>query len=421
MSLVGWLFNLITAAMVWIIVDTALSFRRLNKSVSIFQRCFVFCAWVSTLILGIGIPDIHVMGLYYESDAAMSGDFFNLILKLQKLIVSWLPEQAGGNPDLAWERIQIPAVISFALSGFCLLGNRFRELRISLEASHSLALQQLEEIKIKSEALQVAQVAAEAASKAKSQFLANMSHELRTPLNAIIGYSEMLQEEADDLGTPEMKPDLQKIHGAGKHLLGLINDILDLSKIEAGKMTLYLETFAVETLLNEVAATMQPMINKNGNQLTLEVAPEIGSMRADVTKVRQALFNLLSNASKFTDKGSITLRARRQGADLVFDVIDSGIGMTPEQVGRLFQAFAQADASTSKKYGGTGLGLALSRKFCQLMGGDLTVASEAGKGSTFTATIPAQVFEVAEETVPAVSTPAAEIPSTASGPSISIA
>ena len=326
----------------------------------------------------------------------MSGDFFNSILKLQKLIVSWLPVQPGENPDLAWEYVQVPAVISFALSGFCLLGNRFRELRLSLEASNSVALQQLEEIKIKSEALQVAQVAAEAASKAKSQFLANMSHELRTPLNAIIGYSEMLQEEADDLGTPEIKPDLQKIHGAGKHLLGLINDILDLSKIEAGKMTLYLETFEVQTLVNEVAATVQPMINKNGNQLTLEVAPEIGSMRADVTKVRQALFNLLSNASKFTNKGCITLRARRQGANLVFDVIDSGIGMTPEQVGRLFQAFAQADASTSKKYGGTGLGLALSRKFCQLMGGDLTVASEAGKGSTFTATIPSEVIEVAD-------------------------
>ena len=326
----------------------------------------------------------------------MSGDLFSSIFKLQKWIVSWIPVQADENPDLAWEYVQVPAVISFALSGFCLLGNRFRELRMSLEASNSVALQQLEEIKIKSEALQVAQVAAEAASKAKSQFLANMSHELRTPLNAIIGYSEMLQEEADDLGTPEIKPDLQKIHGAGKHLLGLINDILDLSKIEAGKMTLYLETFEVHTLLNEVAATVQPMINKNGNQLTLEVAPEIGSMRADVTKVRQALFNLLSNASKFTDKGSITLRARRQGANLVFDVIDSGIGMTPEQVGRLFQAFAQADASTSKKYGGTGLGLALSRKFCQLMGGDLTVASEAGKGSTFTATIPAQVIDAAD-------------------------
>ena len=392
----GWfIFGLSTVAMVWIIMETALSFKYVNQSVSIVQRRFVLLTWLSALILCVGVPSFELTFGLYSSGSSFGGRVFTMILDIQRTLLLYLPVRPGDNPDLAWERIQIPAVISFALSGFCLLGNRFRELRLSLEASNSVALKQLEEIKIKSEALQVAQVAAEAASKAKSQFLANMSHELRTPLNAIIGYSEMLQEEADDLGTPEIKPDLQKIHGAGKHLLGLINDILDLSKIEAGKMTLYLETFEVQTLLNEVAATVQPMINKNGNQLTLEVAPEIGSMRADVTKVRQTLFNLLSNASKFTDKGSITLRARRQGADLVFDVIDSGIGMTPEQVGRLFQAFAQADASTSKKYGGTGLGLALSRKFCQLMGGDLTVASEAGKGSTFTATIPAQVIEVA--------------------------
>ena len=414
----GSLIDLACLALVWLCVETGLSFRHVNNSISKLQSRLVLWIWMSTLILSVGIPSPWLTYSFYSSSASIAGDLFSQLLNLQRLILSWLPVRPDSNPDLAWEYVQIPAVISFALSGFCLLGNRFRELRLSLEASNSVALQQLEEIKIKSEALQVAQVAAEAASKAKSQFLANMSHELRTPLNAIIGYSEMLQEEADDLGTPEIKPDLQKIHGAGKHLLGLINDILDLSKIEAGKMTLYLETFEVQTLVNEVAATVQPLINKNGNQLTLEVAPEIGSMRADMTKVRQALLNLLSNASKFTDKGSITLRARRQGANLVFDVIDSGIGMTPEQVGRLFQAFAQADASTSKKYGGTGLGLALSRKFCQLMGGELTVASEAGKGSTFTATIPAQVIEVEEETVPAVSTPAAEIASTGSGPLI---
>lgn len=272
------------------------------------------------------------------------------------------------------------------------------------------------ELQTKNEQLQKANEAVLAASQAKSQFLANMSHELRTPLNAIIGYSEMLQEEVDDLGTPEIKPDLQKIHGAGKHLLGLINDILDLSKIEAGKMSLYLETFEIQPLLNEVAATVQPLVQKNGNQLTLEVAADIGSMRADVTKVRQTLLNLLSNASKFTDKGTILLRARRQGDSLVFDVIDSGIGMTPEQVGRLFQAFAQADSATSKKYGGTGLGLALSRKFCQLMGGDMTVVSEAGKGSTFTATIPAQVIEPSDETAAASTLIPAAIPSTGSGP-----
>jgi signal transduction histidine kinase/CheY-like chemotaxis protein len=411
----AWL-NLSFFAVFLLSIKIFASFSNIPKAVSTLQLRFVFLTLFSALVICFGIPSYILTAVCYSNHASIAGDFFSWILESRIALLAYLPLRADENPDLAWEWVQVPAVISFALSGFCLLGNRFRELRLSLEASNSMALQQLEELKTKSEALQVAQVAAEAASKAKSQFLANMSHELRTPLNAIIGYSEMLQEEADDLGTPEIKPDLQKIHGAGKHLLGLINDILDLSKIEAGKMTLYLETFEVQTLLNEVAATVQPMINKNGNQLALEVAPEIGSMRADVTKVRQALFNLLSNASKFTDKGSITLRARRQGADLVFDVIDSGIGMTPEQVGRLFQAFAQADASTSKKYGGTGLGLALSRKFCQIMGGDLTVASEAGKGSTFTATIPAQVIEVADESTPTASVPTAEIPSTGSGP-----
>ena len=243
------------------------------------------------------------------------------------------------------------------------------------------------------------------ASQAKSRFLANMSHELRTPLNAIIGYSEMLQEEADELGSPEFKPDLIKINGAGKHLLGLINDILDLSKIEAGKMTFYLEKFELHAMLEEVVAMVQPLVNKNGNRLTLECESDLGSMLADVTKVRQTLFNLLSNASKFTEKGKIILSARRDGSNIVFDIIDSGIGMTPEQVGRLFQAFAQADSSTSKKYGGTGLGLALSRRFCQLMGGNLTVTSKYGDGSTFTATIPAEVQEMADDTatVPIIS------------------
>ena len=248
-------------------METAISFKCVDRSVSIFQRRFVLWTWISGLILCIGIPSFQFTFTLYSIGASLAGDFFAGILDIQKFLLPYLPVRADSNPDLAWEWVHVPAVISFALSGFCLLGNRFRELRMSLEASNSVALQQLEEIKTKSESLQVAQVAAEAASKAKSQFLANMSHELRTPLNAIIGYSEMLQEEADDLGTPEIKPDLQKIHGAGKHLLGLINDILDLSKIEAGKMTLYLETFEVQTLLNEVAATVQPMINKKAAQL----------------------------------------------------------------------------------------------------------------------------------------------------------
>lgn len=274
------------------------------------------------------------------------------------------------------------------------------QTRHALEAKAIALAESNRQLGLAREAAEAARANADSANQAKSQFLANMSHELRTPLNAIIGYSEMLQEEAEDLGVPDINPDLQKINGAGKHLLGLINDILDLSKIEAGKMTLYLESFDVCSVLNEVAAMVQPLVRKNGNQLTLEVASDVGVMRADVTKVRQTLFNLLSNASKFTENGKIILRARRLEGDVVFDVIDSGIGMTSEQVGRLFQAFAQADASTSKKYGGTGLGLALSRKFCQIMGGDMTVASEFGKGSTFTATIPAVVRELVDSTKP---------------------
>ena len=243
-----------------------------------------------------------------------------------------------------------------------------------------------------------------AATQAKSQFLANMSHELRTPLNAIIGYSEMLQEEAEEAGEQTLVPDLKKIHTAGKHLLNLINDILDLSKVEAGKMELYLETFDLTTLLNDVAATAELLVKKKNNQLKMICAEDLGAMRADITKVRQSLFNLLSNASKFTENGTVTLEAVREpfaGGDwIVFHVTDSGIGLTPEQMGRLFQAFSQADASTMRKYGGTGLGLAISRKFCQLMGGDLTVRSEPGKGSTFTIRIPVEVREAAAHDIP---------------------
>jgi fibro-slime domain-containing protein len=267
-------------------------------------------------------------------------------------------------------------------------------------------------LEFKNHQLEEARRMAEEASKTKSQFLANMSHELRTPMNAIIGYSEMLQEEAEDLDQPGFIPDLQKIHGAGKHLLGLINDILDLSKVEAGKMTLFLEDFDVARLVGEVSATVQPLVAKNANKLEVDCAADIGLMRADVTKVRQTLFNLLSNASKFTEKGTIVLRVWNGGHQMTkvetaeargssighssfvnFQVSDTGIGMTLEQQARLFEAFTQADASTTRKFGGTGLGLAISRKFCRLMGGDITVASEPARGSTFTVTLPARVEE----------------------------
>jgi PAS domain S-box-containing protein len=241
---------------------------------------------------------------------------------------------------------------------------------------------------------------AEDASSAKSQFLANMSHELRTPLNAIIGYSEMLEEEAGDKGQDELVPDLQKIRSAGKHLLSLINEILDLSKIEAGKMDLYLETFDVATAVEEVATTVRPLVETNSNQLEVNYAENVGSMRSDLTKVRQMLLNLLSNASKFTTEGVIELSVLREadednGDRLVFRVSDTGIGMSSEQMDRLFEAFSQADASISRKYGGTGLGLAVTRRFCHLMGGDVHVESAPGKGSTFTMQLPASLEQSA--------------------------
>jgi len=234
---------------------------------------------------------------------------------------------------------------------------------------------------------------AEEASKAKSSFLAKMSHELRTPLNAIIGYSEILREDAVDEGDTRTADDLDKVLNAARHLLGLINDVLDISKIEAGKMELYLETFDLAKTINEVIATASPLVAKKGNTLTLDCPPDIGSMHADATKLRQMLLNLLSNASKFTEKGTITLKLSRlpDGQSIEFAVIDTGIGMSPEQLTRLFQAFSQADASTTSKYGGTGLGLAISKQFAQMMQGDITVQSAAGQGSTFTIRLPATV------------------------------
>jgi signal transduction histidine kinase len=242
------------------------------------------------------------------------------------------------------------------------------------------------------EALQDANSQLAEASQHKSTFLANMSHELRTPLNAIIGYSEMLQEEAEDLDAGAFLPDLQRINAAGKHLLGLINDILDLSKIEAGKMDLFLETFEIRQMVSDVAAIVSPLVEKNANELVVVCPDDLGTMHADQTKVRQALFNLMSNASKFTDHGTISLTIAREPDDWVTcAVTDTGIGMTEEQLGRLFEAFSQAEASTRSQYGGTGLGLAISRHFCRLMGGDLTVSSTYGQGSTFTVRLPIAV------------------------------
>jgi signal transduction histidine kinase/CheY-like chemotaxis protein len=262
--------------------------------------------------------------------------------------------------------------------------------------------------------LTVAKEVAEQANRTKSTFLANMSHELRTPLNAIIGYSEMLEEEAGERGLDDLAPDLAKIHAAGKHLLALINDVLDLSKIEAGKMELFLEDFDVRALVQDVEATIRPLVEKNQNLLEVACPADIGTLHADLTRVRQILFNLMSNAAKFTQHGRVGLEVfplRVAGEDWIeFAVADTGIGLTAEQQRRLFQSFSQADPSTSRKYGGTGLGLVISRRFAQMMGGDIQLQSEFGRGSVFTVRLPRVAGRARPAATPAAPAPAPPSP-----------
>jgi signal transduction histidine kinase/CheY-like chemotaxis protein/HAMP domain-containing protein len=246
----------------------------------------------------------------------------------------------------------------------------------------------ISELKRRERDLERARADAEQASQVKSEFLANMSHELRTPLNAIIGYSQMLAEDATDDGNTAVVADLKKIEGAGNHLLALINDILDLSKIEAGKMEVFIEPFDLASLVAEVRQMVEPLAARNGNQMVVTYPPDIGVIQSDMTKVKQALLNLLSNACKFTRDGTVWLEVSRDEGRVLLRVRDSGIGMTPEQLGRLFQAFTQADSSTTRKYGGTGLGLVITRSFVRMLGGDVSVESQPGIGSAFSISLP---------------------------------
>jgi signal transduction histidine kinase len=323
-----------------------------------------------------------IMGVLYADNVTHAGMFGEEDLKL----LAGFANQAAIALDNAalYKRISDEARAREAeLQG--LVDERTKSLREALADAEKQRLLALE-----------AQGVAEEANRVKGRFLASMSHELRTPLGGILGYTDLLKDQAGDIGAQEMLPDLAKVESAASHLLSVINEILDFSKVEAGKMVLLLEDFELSRILREVQDSVQPLIARKANVLELRCAADLGVVHNDETRLRQVLFNLLSNAAKFTEKGRIVLEVSRlpgaDGADRIkLAVSDSGIGMTEPQLQKLFQAFSQAEDSTSKKYGGTGLGLALCRQFCRMMQGDVTVSSVYGQGTTFTVDIPAVV------------------------------
>ncbi len=317
-------------------------------------------------------------------------------LVLSDLMAAFFFRRDSGAP---LDPSQIIALVEYLVVGLAMVSvcDALRRAIIETDTTMNDLIASRASLEAAREEADTARTAAEAANRAKSAFLANMSHELRTPLSAVIGYSEMLEEEAEETGEKAMLADLGKIKSNAKHLLSLINDVLDLSKVEANKMEVYAETIEIADFVREVASTVGTLVAKKSNTLELDIPAGVGTMSTDATKLRQCLFNLIGNAAKFTERGRITLRVSREpapGGDLIsFAVSDTGIGMSPDQLARLFQRFVQADETTTRKYGGTGLGLALSRAFARLLGGDIAVESTEGKGTCFTVRVPASVPE----------------------------
>lgn len=311
------------------------------------------------------------------------------------LLAMWLRPRAGVVLD-DWGTVGTALLYAVPPAMFAAFVGRAQSIADAFRKEIALREVMQRKVARSNRELETARKRAETSNEAKSTFLANMSHELRTPLNAIIGYSEILLEEADERGDTEMCADLERIRGAGKHLVTLVSNVLDISKIEAGKMQLDVHPFTLTELVEEVRSATVPLASKNDNRLVVEIVEDVGVLEGDSTKIKQILLNLLSNACKFTQGGEVKLvvNAPQQSVTanwVVFSVIDDGIGMTPEQVDKLFRPFTQGDQSTTRRFGGTGLGLALSLQFAQLMGGDVEVTSEEGEGSTFTVRIPRQV------------------------------